>query len=276
MERNTFFGLCREMSPDMVVLFNPSEDLVDEASAILRECTIIVATPRNPPARLLVTRNMVYRRISEVPSPGIGMLNRVKNFFTAAMGEGLIKQHQRVICYSESSIGLFMDVNSSDLGIPALAEKLGSRVDLGIIETAMEMATEIAREGKEGQPAGALFMIGDEHRVLANSHQLLRNPVGDRDQNKPNISDERDSKTIKNWSFMDGGLVMDGRGDVLSAGRYVKVGDIPVSLEEGLGGRHLAAAYISKVSRAVAIVVSQSRVVSVFKDGEVVYRVKSV
>jgi len=43
-----------------------------------------------------------------------------------------------------------------------------------------------------------------------------------------------------------------------------------IELPMGLGSRHLAAASISKVARAIAVVVSESAIVSVFQRGAMV------
>jgi diadenylate cyclase len=45
-----------------------------------------------------------------------------------------------------------------------------------------------------------------------------------------------------------------------------------VYLQSGLGGRHIAAASITKQTRAIAVVVSSSSVIRVFKDGLEIYR----
>ncbi|HLE47644.1 MAG TPA: diadenylate cyclase, partial [Candidatus Thermoplasmatota archaeon] len=39
------------------------------------------------------------------------------------------------------------------------------------------------------------------------------------------------------------------------------------------GGRHLAAAAVSKETRAIAIAVSETGVIRIFKDGEIVMRI---
>ena len=124
---------------------------------------------------------------------------------------------------------------------------------------------------------GALFIVGDAQRVMYNSRELVRNPLDPRGGRGLNILEEAETKSIKEFATLDGAVVIDDQGNALSAGRYVMVREVPpVSLEEGLGGRHLAAAYVTKVTKAVGIVVSSTRVMRVFKDGTVIYEVKNI
>lgn len=57
-------------------------------------------------------------------------------------------------------------------------------------------------------------------------------------------------------------------GIFLSATRYIDASSKGVDLPLGLGSRHMAAASITKATRAVAIVVSESSVVRIFDNGE--------
>ena len=56
----------------------------------------------------------------------------------------------------------------------------------------------------------------------------------------------------------------------MAASRYLDATASDIELPMGLGSRHLAAASISKVTRASAIVVSESAIVRIFEDGSLV------
>ena len=45
--------------------------------------------------------------------------------------------------------------------------------DPGVLESLIELAVEIAREGREGRRVGTLFTLGDETAVLARSRPLI-------------------------------------------------------------------------------------------------------
>ena len=45
------------------------------------------------------------------------------------------------------------------------------------LEAIVQLAVELAREGREGRKIGTLFVIGDVENVLARSRQLLLDPL---------------------------------------------------------------------------------------------------
>ena len=65
-------------------------------------------------------------------------------------------------------------------------------------------------------------------------------------------------------------FVVSDTGIVLSACRYINASSDGISLPLGLGSRHMAAASITRRTEAVAVVVSESSIVRVFDDGEII------
>jgi diadenylate cyclase len=49
--------------------------------------------------------------------------------------------------------------------------------DSEVLEALIELAVEIAREGREGRRVGTLFTLGDEEAVLAKSRCLILDPL---------------------------------------------------------------------------------------------------
>ena len=49
--------------------------------------------------------------------------------------------------------------------------------DAEVLESLVELAVEIAREGREGRRIGTLFTLGDEEAVLAKSRPLILDPL---------------------------------------------------------------------------------------------------
>lgn len=81
------------------------------------------------------------------------------------------------------------------------------------------------------------------------------------------IDDTNLRGTIKELAQLDGAFIVDENGIVVAACRYLDTSSKDVDMPFGLGSRHLAAASISKESKAIAIVVSESAVVRVFYEG---------
>lgn len=69
---------------------------------------------------------------------------------------------------------------------------------------------------------------------------------------------------------MDGAFIVSDQGIVVSVGRYLDAPAQGIDLPLGFGSRHVAAAAITKHTRAVALVVSESSVVRAFDDGELI------
>src|ERR1700733_13520494 len=139
--------------------------------------------------------------------------------------------------------------------------------DPGIVESLIELAVEIAREGREGRRIGTLFTLGDELAVLAKSRTLILNPLEGHPESVRHITDPNLRGTIKELAQLDGAFVVSSTGVVVAACRYLDAAASPIEVPLGLGSRHIAAAHISSATRAIAIVVSESSVVRLFCHG---------
>jgi diadenylate cyclase len=137
-------------------------------------------------------------------------------------------------------------------------------------EPTIELAVEIAREGREGRRIGTLFTFGDADSVLAKSRPLILDPMAGHPESAREIRDLNLRGTIKELAQLDGAFVVSDQGIVVSACRYLDAMASNVQLPFGMASRHLAGASISSVTDAVAIVVSESSMVRVFDDGELV------
>jgi len=139
--------------------------------------------------------------------------------------------------------------------------------DPAIVESLIELAVEIAREGREGRRIGTLFTLGDEAAVLTKSRQLILNPLEGHPESVRHITDPNLRGTIKELAQLDGAFVVSSTGVVIAACRYLDAAASPVEVPLGLGSRHIAAAHISAATGAVGVVVSESAVVRLFCHG---------
>ncbi len=138
------------------------------------------------------------------------------------------------------------------------------------LEPVIELAVEIAREGREGRRIGTLFTFGDADAVLERSRPLILDPLAGHAPEAKSIRDQNLRGTIKDLAQLDGAFVVSDDGIVVSACRYLDAMASDVVLPFGLGSRHVAGGSISQVTDAVAIVVSESSMVRVFDDGKMV------
>src|SRR5215831_19472899 len=142
--------------------------------------------------------------------------------------------------------------------------------DPEVLESLVELAVEIAREGREGRRIGTLFTLGDEQEVLARSKPLILDPLLGHRESSRHLSNSGLRGTLKELAQLDGAFVVSGHGTVVSACRYLYAVTPEIELPLGLGSRHIAAANMSASTKAVALVVSESSVVRLFCHGELV------
>ena len=69
--------------------------------------------------------------------------------------------------------------------------------DLSLLEPTVELALEIAREGREGRRIGTLFTLGEADAVLAASRPLILDPLAAHVPARTHITDPNLRGTIK-------------------------------------------------------------------------------
>jgi diadenylate cyclase len=151
---------------------------------------------------------------------------------------------------------------------------LETSVPLETLKAVVDVAVEIGREGREGKPVGSLIVVGDARNVLARTRALGFDPFKGYLRKERNVRDGRVREAIKEIAQMDGAFVVARDGTVEAACRIVDAPNAGLTLPKGLGTRHWAAAAITKVTRSLAVVVSQSTgTVRLFQDGEILLRI---
>jgi len=161
-------------------------------------------------------------------------------------------------------------------------ERLSSR-DLRALETSVpfetlkavvDVAVEIGREGREGKAVGTLIVVGDVRNVMTRTHTLGFDPFKGYRRKERNLRDLRVREAIKEIAQMDGAFIVARDGTVEAACRIIDAPNSGLTLPKGLGTRHWAAAAITSVTNALAVVVSQSTgTVRLFQKGEIILRI---
>jgi DNA integrity scanning protein DisA with diadenylate cyclase activity len=143
-------------------------------------------------------------------------------------------------------------------------------VNTRVLKQVVSLAVEIAREGREGRKIGTLFVVGDSGEVMRRSKPMILDPLQGHPEEDKSIEDPDMRETVKELAQLDGAFVVSNAGVVLSAARYIDAASESLKLPLGLGSRHMAGASISRQTSAVAVVVSESSMVRMFDDGELV------
>jgi DNA integrity scanning protein DisA with diadenylate cyclase activity len=135
------------------------------------------------------------------------------------------------------------------------------------LDELVQLAVELAREGREGRKIGTLFVVGPSEELLARSRPLLLDPLYGHPPELLRLARPEFRETVKELAQLDGAFLVDDDGTFVSAARYVDVDLSDTNFLPGLGTRHAAAASITRTLDAVAVVVSQSAVVRVYARG---------
>lgn len=153
--------------------------------------------------------------------------------------------------------------------------KLTEHIKRVVFERALRIALELAAEGREGKPIGALFVIGDYRNVAEYSRQIILNPFKGYDEAKVNILDESVRDTIKSFATLDGAFIIKGSGAIVSAGTHLKGLKSGDPLPQGLGARHAAGAGIAASTKCIAITISESTgTVRVWRRGQMITEIE--
>jgi len=153
--------------------------------------------------------------------------------------------------------------------------KLETQVPLETLKAVVDLAVEIGREGREGHPVGTMFVVGDTRKVMKQTRPMGFDPFHGYSPKEKSLRDRRVREEIKEIAQLDGAFIIDATGDVVTARRYIDSPATGITMSKGLGSRHWAAASVTKSTKAIAIVVSQSSgTVRIFQNGQIVLRVE--
>lgn len=154
-------------------------------------------------------------------------------------------------------------------------KKLETKVPLETLKTVVDLAVAIGREGREGKAVGTMFVVGDHRKVIEESRPGGFDMVKGYSRKERNIFDAKVREGIKEIAQLDGMFIIASDGTVEGSARIIDTSPVEITMTKGLGSRHFSGAAISKNTKAIAVVVSQSNgTVRIFQNGEVVLRIE--
>ena len=202
--------------------------------------------------------------------------------FLSAISKGLLKNGDVIVCVGGIPEQGYMDtIMLVEIGLESqlFSESAITSFPPGIrsevFESLLAFVLELANQGREGKPVGAIFVLGDHEKVLTLSSQLVFNPFHGHPEESLNINESQMRESLKEFSTIDGAFVIREDGVVLAAGRYLNVGYHGEALPQGLGTRHAAAAAITQVTDSIALTISESTgKVTVFRGGKILTEIE--
>ena len=217
-----------------------------------------------------------YSKKLDIPNVNLNRVGKIKIAIAKGIVSGLFKKGDKIIClsgvpkfgYADSifliDVGKEFEILTSDF-----INDVVEAVQPEVFNAVLNIACELAAQGRENRKVGTIFVLGDDEKVLQLSRQMIMNPFSGYSEDERNILNPELEETIKEFSAIDGAFVIKSNGVIVTAGRHLSAALDSRDFPSGLGSRHIAAAGITNVTRAVAMVVSESSGnVSVFKNGK--------
>jgi DNA integrity scanning protein DisA with diadenylate cyclase activity len=217
-----------------------------------------------------------YAKILYIPNVNLTRVGRIKIAIAKGIVLGFFKRDDKVVClsgvprfgYADSifviDVGKEFEILTSDF-INDVVENVRPEV----FNAVLNIACELAAQGRESRKVGTIFVLGDDEKVMQLSRQMIINPFSGYSEEQLNILNPELEETIKEFSAIDGAFIIKENGVLVTAGRHLNAALDSRDFPAGLGSRHIAAAGITSVTKAVAIVISESSGdVTVFKNGK--------
>jgi diadenylate cyclase len=214
---------------------------------------------------------------------GVARSDRLQYVLRSVIESGKVKQDERILCVYSLSGRRLLDtmrivwierfygpITQHDL------KRIGKTIPVELLLQLINLAIEIAQEGREGTPVGTLFVVGDTEKVLELSKPMIFNPFRGYPEDERNIADQKVQESVKELSRIDGAFIVKDNGVVHAAGMYLFPDADKITPIKGLGTRHAAASAISENTNAVAVAVSESTgTVRVFSGGKSVKTIRT-
>ncbi len=221
------------------------------------------------------------RALIHLPPVRLPRLDQIKLALVLGLAQGVVAPDDVLVCVSgplqsdRLDTLLLLTVRDESELLAGSTSLVSQQVHPEVFERVLEIAIQIAAEGRERKPVGTIFVVGDTEDVLKYSRPLVLNPFKGYPEQERNILDPQLTETVKEFSAIDGAFLIRGDGTVEAAGVYLQPSLPHEDLPMGLGARHAAAAGITSVTAALAITVSSSTgAVRVFSKGQMVTEIE--
>ncbi|HUN55182.1 MAG TPA: diadenylate cyclase [Smithella sp.] len=266
--------IAHEMKADaLLVCIDVMNDMTAVPDEMKKDISFIVVCRENENISDEMKKDA---QVLYIPNVNLTRMGMIKIAIAQGIVLGTFKRGDKVVClsgvprfgYADSiiviDVGKEFEILTSDF-INDVIENVRPEV----FNAALNIACELAAQGRENKKIGTIFVLGDDEKVMQLSRQMIINPFLGYSEDQLNILNPELEETIKEFSAIDGAFVIRENGVLVTAGRHLSAALGSRDFPPGLGSRHIAAAGITSVTKAVAIVVSESSGnVTVFKNGK--------
>src|SRR5262245_25297711 len=277
--------LVKSLPADAVLLLTETAIDWEEVTRMLAGCKLFVAA-ENPTLTKSLRDSPDWTVIDLDPEP-LPTQERMNSALLKAVSEDQLQPGAHVVALYNGIATLEDEPEPVDsLSVIHLGEHLermtaqdlrvlGDAAPIEVLRAVVDLATEIGREGREGQPVGTILVVGDTRKVLRMSRFQNFTPFRGYSRAEPEGRHRDVREQIKEIAKLDGAILIGRDGIAEAACLHLNPRLDGITLGKGFGSRHMVAAGISKQTTAIAFAVSQSSgTVRVFQTGEVVLHIE--
>jgi len=254
--------VANHTNAQVIMVYIDAVDNIEKFVASVKGGTQVVFIARDETDAKLAST--LKARSVTVPGFNLTRMGQIKMATVMAFSQGLLKSGD-VFVFVSGVVGhgldtlVVMQVGAEyELFQSVDQPKLTEHIKRVVFQRVLTIALELAHEGREGKPVGAMFVIGDYRDVSKYCQQNIINPFHGYTEKQRNILDDAMKDTVKEFASIDGAFVIKGNGVISSAGTTLRATVAGDELPQGLGSRHSAAAAVTASTKSIAITVSES------------------
>lgn len=254
--------IAQKLSAQAIIAYaNALEDPQQLKNAMDPKSKLILVCQNEQEIQL--AENMSAEVLS-VPAFDLTRMGQVKMATLIAFSQQLLKPDD-VFVFLTGVVGCGIDTvmtmrvgQEYDLFHSVGQPKLTEHIRRPVFERVLRIALELAHEGREGKPVGAIFVLGDHKDVDKYCAEGRINPFKGYAEKERNILDEMIDESVKEIAKLDGAFIIKGNGVILEACAVIRAAMTGESQPQGWGARQIAAAAITGCTKSIAITLSQS------------------
>ncbi len=271
--------VAKEVGADSILMYIDAVVRPDDLVKIVGKSKSLILVARSDKDRERAER--ISSRVLSVPPVNLTRMGQIKMATLMAFSQRMLSPGETFVCLA-GVMGRGVDTmvvmsvgEEYEMFRTVDQPKITEHIRRAVFQRVLSLAIELAGEGREGKPVGALFVIGDQEEVAKYCHQTIINPFRGYPEEERNILDENMRETVKEFCSIDGAFVISGRGVIVSAGTMLRTAVSEEELPQGLGARHAAAAAITASTKSVAITLSESTgTVRMWRRGEMITEIE--
>jgi len=271
--------VAKEVGATSLLIYVDAIARSEDVLKLIGKRTSLILVARNDQETELAQR--FTTRILSVPPVSLTRMGQIKMATLIAFSQRMLNPGEVFVCLV-GLVGRGIDTmvvmsvgEEYEMFRAADQPKITEHIRRAVFQRVLTLAVELAGQGREGKPVGALFVIGVPEEIEKYCHQTIINPFKGYTEAERNILDENMRETVKGFCSIDGAFIISGKGIIMSAGTTLRTAMSGQELPPGLGTRHAAAAAITASTMSVAVTLSESTgIVRVWRRGQMITEIE--